>query len=421
MGVVALLVVAGCTDQSPVDPDAAVQIHGVVRDASGAPLRSRPVRMGTGVTTADGALGVLTVGLSCAGGGCEGEVWDTTTTGDGGFAFEVTGRDLQSSFGEARSTLVSVSDTPADGAVSGASASARFEVRTERVDLPVLALVDPEVALAGGPAVRASWRGAAPGPYEVRFEAADPAPMWSTTVDGLEASVDPRVLEGTSGRVVVAGESSDAIEGSGVVVQWRSPGVGYASRVGAPPSRGRPCRPVGSDGVLGAAAAECALTDGDLLTTASLPSACPDGAICGSPVAVQIELGAPLPAELVVVRGCTGGCAVEASGDGVAWAPVGAVADGYGTVGLGGTPIVAVRVGVGAEPISGLREISVWGPLPAETDLEVAPESADAGDLRRAFGIDPRAAGRAWWAVVVAGLLAAVVLVGAGIAIGRRR
>lgn len=421
IGVMALGVLGACIDQSPVDPDAVVQVHGAVHDPTGAPLGSRPVRMGTGVTAADGALGVLTVGLSCTGGGCQGEVWDTTTRADGGFAFEVTGRDTQSSFGEARSTLVSVSAAPADGAVSGASASARFEIRTERVDLPLLALVDPGLEVDGGTTVRATWRAAAPGPHELRFEQAELVPVWSVTVDGLEASIDPRVLEGTSGRVVVAGRGDDEIEGSDVVLQWRSPGVGYASSVGPPASRGRACAAVAADGTVGPAVDDCGLTDGDLTSSTLLPSVCPDGATCAEPIAMQVDLGAPMPVELIVVRGCAGGCAVEVSGDGTSWAPAGAAAEDYGMVALDGAPVSAVRVGVGSEPISGLREVSVWGPIDPGADLDVALPSADAGGLRDAFGVETPDDGRPWWLVFAAGASVATTLVVLGVVIGRRR
>lgn len=425
--VAASLVLGGCVDQSPVDPDARVQVNGQVLDPAGRPLQSRPVRMGTGVTDADGALGVFTLGLSCTTGACTGDVWDTTTDADGRFSFEIEGRDTQSSFGEARSTLITASAAPPAGAVSGAEVSARFQVRTDRIDLPALSLVDPGVTIEPGERLRVAWTTSAPGPYGVRFEDERGMAVWAASTADPQFGLDARVLEGTSGRVVVGGGSSDAIEGSDVAVRWRSPGVGYASRLGPPPSRGHSCQMVRTDGLVDPAdEAGCAVTDGDLVAAGLVLGPCAaegdDASICPPPAAVQIDLGAPVAVDLVVVRGCVGGCAVELSADASTWTSAGAAADGHGVVTASGAPVRWVRVGLGTDPLTGLQEVSVWEPVTAEADLSLAPESG--GDaLRDAFDIGGDGAGRGrsrWWPAL-AGIFAAVMLVSVGIAIGRRR
>jgi hypothetical protein len=136
---------------------------------------------------------------------------------------------------------------------------------------------------------------------------------------------------------------------------------------------------------------------------------------------VIIDLGGAVPAELVVVRGCDGGCAVEVSADGATFTAAGSVSDEFGAVSLGGAPVTAVRVGVGSGIGSHLREVSVWGPRPAKPALEPVDRSERHG-LRQPYAADgahdddiPR------WLVVLALALAAGTLVGAGFAAGRLR
>ena len=83
LALVACIVLAACGEPSRVDADAAVVVSGTAVAADGSPLAGRPVRLGTGVSTSDGALGFLTLGLACTGGGCQGDVVDTTTDGAG--------------------------------------------------------------------------------------------------------------------------------------------------------------------------------------------------------------------------------------------------------------------------------------------------------------------------------------------------
>lgn len=421
MLLVALVAVAGCGEQSRVDPDAAVTVTGRVVAADGTPAAGRPVRLGTGVTVGEGAFAVLTVGLSCTTGACTGNVRDASTDGDGQYSFSLQGKDTQSSFGEASSVLVSAFGQPGPDEVSGAMSSARFLVQTELVNLPPLELVDPGLTVESADGVRARWAAPRAGPYELSFEDGLEVPVWLVRVAESTATIDPRVLEDTAGRVVVSGAYEDAVEGSKVELRWRSPGVPYAAGAGAPPSRGRSCRYLDAAGVSASAPGPCELTDADLVTVASAPPICTDPAnqaACTPAAASIIDLDAPVPAELVVVRGCEGGCAVEVSADGTSFRPAGAVAEGFGTVGLDGQSIRAVKVSLGSS--MGLREVSVWGPGPVEALRRL--DDGEQAELAAPYGGGGAAGGgRSALVVILAVAAAGAVLVGIGVALGRRR
>jgi hypothetical protein len=405
-----LLALAGCDEQSKVDANATITITGTLRQPDGSPVADRPVRLGAGVSVGDGTLGVLTLGLACTSGICSGHVKEATTDHSGGYRFTLKGRETQSSFGEARSELFTGSAAPADQQVSGASISARFKVQTERLRLPDLTLVDPSLAVQGtGSAVVASWSTTRSGPYALSFENDQPVPVWMATTTGSRQALDGRLLEDSAGRVVISGQAKDSIAGSDLEITWRSPGIGYASALGAPASRGRPCT-LTPDVVQ----QPCAYTDGDLITVAPGSTPCPTTAKCAGPPRATVDLGGDVPAELVVVRGCEGGCAIDVSADGRRFTPAGSVSDAYGALRLPGTPIRQVRVGLGQQ---GLREISVWGPAPRGPALK----QIDRDRLRRPYDLDQGSDGPNAPLITVAALLVAAGLLGVGIAIGRRR
>lgn len=416
---VLVAVLSACGDQSRVDPAAAVTVTGLVADPRGAPAADRPVRLGTGVTLGEGAFAVLTVGLSCTSGACTGNVRDASTDATGRYAFTLKGSDTQSSFGEAESVLVSATGRPTSDQVSGPMASARFQVQAERLELPRLELVDPVLSVDATDGVTARWASPRPGPYELTFENGQDVPVWrSRTVDSTVA-VDPRLLEDTSGRVVVAGAYEEAIQGSKVEMRWRSPGVPYAAAVGAPPSRGRPCRYVDAAGNVVPAPHGCDLTDGDFAASAASPPVCPSpgSAQCQSAVAAVIDLEPPVPAQLIAVRGCEGGCGVGVSGDGSSFRSVGAASDEFGVVPLDGQPVSSIRVGLGSG--FGLREVSVWGPV---SDRALRPVSdRERARLSEPYGGSGSARGPSRWLVGAAIAAAALALLGVGIAVGRRR
>jgi hypothetical protein len=420
------VLVPACAEQSRIDPDAQIRVEGALQAPDGSPLADRPVRLGADISAGEGLFAVLTLGLSCSSGKCSGKVFDTTTNAAGSYAFTLKGRDTQSSFGEAVSELVSVSAAPTGQQVSGASLSARFRVQTEVVRLPVLRLVDPGLDIQTEGDVIARWSTEEPGPYVVTFERADPVPVWEVPGGAGTVAVDPRVLEDTSGRVVVAGGVDDAIEGSEVNIRWRSPGVAYQAGAGPPPSRGRPCRYVDAAGAPRATEPACEVTDGDVTKSAAPSLACPEPAAgpastagCTPPASVVTDLATPVPAELVVVRGCEEICAVDVSGDGTTFQTAGTASGDFASVGLGGRPVTAVRIGLGSATGAGLREVSVWGPRPATPALRLVGAS-QRDRLGERFGTASEGERSHSLLLVVAALLAGSVAVGTGYVIGRR-
>ncbi|MFZ6002899.1 MAG: hypothetical protein ACOYXM_03105 [Actinomycetota bacterium] len=418
----ASVMVAACGEQSRVAPDAAINVTGSVLLPGGSAAAKRPVKLGTGVSEGDGAFAILTLGLACTTGICTGNVRDALTDEAGRYAFTLKGSDTQSSFGEAVSVLVSASGPVPEGDVSGPMSSARFRVQAETLELPQLELIDPGLALSDADGVVATWSTTKAGPYELSYENGTDVPVWLERTTESTARVDSRLLEDTAGRVVVAGQVEETIEGSKVEVRWRSPGAPYASGVGAPPSRGRTCRYVDSTGAVAEAGGQCGLTDGDLATQSPIAVTCPTTtpeAPCPTPVAAIIDLGEPLPAELAVIRGCEGGCAIEASADGSTFQPVGSASDGFGSVGLNGEPVRALKVGLGSG--TGLREVSVWGPAPA-TSL-IAVDDEDRSDLAAPYsGAGGAGTGRPSLALILVAVAAiAALLLGMGVLLGRRQ
>lgn len=417
-----LVVLAACAEQSRVDPEAAITVSGRAQDVDGSPLTDRAVRLGSGITEGEVGLAILTVGVSCMSGSCRGDFYDTSASADGSYRFELRGRDTQSSFGEALSFLASTSAPPSDGHPSGAAASARFRIQSEVVKLPALRLVDPALAVDGnGAEITARWRaGAAPGPYTVTFEEAAAVPVWAEATGAGELPVDARVLEDTAGQVVVSGTRTDATEGSDVVLEWRSPSVGYAGGLGAPPSRGRPCTVMAGDGS-SAPGPGCRLTDGDLQSGGVEPFVCTsaENRECPPTAWARVELGGPVPAEVVVVRGCSASCMVRAVTEGAAGPhDVGAVSGEFGLLRLDGTPVTAVDVAVGDHP---LREVSVWGPAPARPPLAPAGDEALAPFADSLAGQGGDDDGPPAGLLAVAATLVAAVAGAGGYVLARRR
>lgn len=423
---VAVLVLAACGEQSRVDPDARVQIHGSVRDADGAPLDGRPVRLGSGVSDLEGGLGVLTVGMFCLSGGCTGDFFDTTTGDDGRYRFELTGEETQSSFGEAVSFLVSTAGEPTGSHPTGPVVAARFRVQVADLALPELQLVDPGLELgAVGSEVQARWDTAsAPGPYAVDFGTGEDALAWRATTASGEVRLDGRLLEDLRGRVTVGGEAIDRAEGSDVTIHWRSSSLAYHGGFGAPPSRGADCVVLASDGTQEPVPGACGLTDGDM-TSAGVPGVvCPPGTSApggGCPGAdrVRVHLQAPVPADLVVVRGCSETCPVWVTPQG-AGAPVhvGTVSGSFGALTLDGVPLSSVEVEA-ADRLGDLAEVSVWAPASADVTPLAPVDDPPSIDVVGG-GVVPGDGGDGWRWSATALAAAAIALVGGGVLLGRR-
>lgn len=418
-----VLLAAACGEQSTVDPDATVVISGRALTADGSALADRPVRLATQAGAGEVALAVLTLGLSCSESVCVDGVRSAATDPSGAYRLELRGRDTQTGFGNVRQQALMTSGSPRDGEVSGPSVTARFVVQSEQVELPDLRLVDPDLSLASSPSrVGASWATSSGGPYVLTFESDTVVPVWKVTTGGSSATVDSRVLEGTSGRAVLSGSLSDQVVGSDVDVTWRSPGLGYASSVGAPVSRGLPCSY--RAGVVEVLRQEpCALTDGDLFSEQRPPSACPQQAsatpdpppACTNAASVTFDLPDAPRAELVAVRGCVGTCPVEVSDDGVDYRSASVVTDDFTALRV--PPGVAhVRVGLGTE---GLREVSVWGPVASQSALRPVSDD-DLDGLRQPYAAARDEGAPVLLIALAAGLAGAAVL-GLGFLLGRRR
>jgi hypothetical protein len=390
--------------------------------ADGQPLRQRPVRMGAGITNGELGLAIFTLGLSCTTGGCSGRTFDTTTDANGAYSFTLKGSDTQSLLGEAVDEAVVATGAPGPQQVSGASTAATFRVQVNDVHLPVLDLVDPGLTIASAAAIDAHWSTPQPGPYDLTFETTATTPIWRVTTLESGATIDRRVLEDSSGRVVVSGSKEDAVAGSTVDIRWRSPALGFVGAGAAPPSRGRPCHFLSTSGTA-LDASTCALTDGNLVRADALASVCPtptsQGTACEAAASVDIALRDPTPAELVVVRGCTDTCAVAVSTDGTTFAPAGAVTGDFGTLALDGASVVAVRVSI--TPTTHLREVSVWGPLPPASPAADASSPSAVDRVRSAFGIGGHSHSSRTVLAIVAAVIAALVLAAIGFVLGRRR
>ena len=423
-GVVIAATLAGCTERSRVAPDAEIHVQGVVIAPDDKPLVNRPVKLGAGVGLDEGAVAVLTLGLSCTSGKCSGDVFDAATDADGRFDFTLRGRDTQSSFGEALSVLFSAAAEPRGGQVSGASVAARFRIQVPTLTLPVLRLVDPGLSLTAHGDVTARWSAGPGGPYELTFEQADEIPVWRVNRAELDAVVDPRVLEDGAGRAVVSGHFQDRVEGSDLDITWRSPGVPFVGGSGPPPSRGRPCAYTSATGTTTSPDDDCELTDGDLVDEAATPPVCVQTSAtmattaCGAATAAIVDLGRAVPAELVVLRGCEGGCSAEVSSDGTTFRPAGTASDDFGVVALDGQPVRAVRIGVGADG-GRLREVSVWGPKPTRPALQRLGDD-DASRLREPFSAENGGA-PSRVVFVAAAVLAMLIVAAVAYTVGRRR
>lgn len=419
LGGAALLLAGACGERSNVAPDAAVTVRGVVTDVDGTPLAARPVRLGSGVTAVEGGAGFLTVGLFCLSGECSGDFFDATTGDDGSYAFELTGSDTQSAFGEAAPFLLSTSSEPRGEHPTGPAVAARFRIQATDLALPTLGLVDPDVQLGGdGDEVTAGWDGAAaPGPYRVAFASTDGVPVWEAPVAEPTWRADGRVLEDTTGVMTVSGSRTDSVEGSDLDVTWRSAGLAFRGGFGAAPSRGASCELRSADGAVRALDG-CPLTDGSF-QVASLPTTvCPDPAAgsattgCAPVASVRVRLSAPVPADLLVVRGCADPChAAVAAAEGAATSDAGPISGTFATAALPGTPVAVVELTT--DDVSSLAEVSLWSPtaapdgqalLPAEGPP--VPGGSDGGGSR----------GRA-----VAIVAAAALLIGAAVLVGRGR
>ena len=371
---------AAC-ESSNLDRSAAVVVSGRVLRADGTPAGGAPVALEREPTAGEVITGLVVIPLSlftaCLADPpaalCQGRsVKRATTSADGSYSFNLTGRDTQTAFGNARSFSLSAE-------VSGALVTADFRIQTQSLRLPDLQAWQPAVTVVPG---RIAWDPPAPGSYQVVVEDSGGQLVWTFDSTRTEVTYDPRLLEDTTGSLAVSSLTKTTAEGTTVGVRRQSARVLYRSTAGPPVSRGRPC----SVGPAGTPVSPCPLTDGNLANTLPRPATTTTSTTgsTAAPVAdtVTVDLGRAVEVSLVAVRGCS--CEVERSADGQAWTSVGRAA-GY-------TAVVPSRTGPArfirlTGSISQLREVSVWegaaapappapaGASPGEPPARAAPVS----------------------------------------------
>jgi hypothetical protein len=178
--------------------------------------------------------------------------------------------------------------------------------------------------------------------------------------------VDGRVLEDADGAVSVVATADTQVTRTADRLAFRTARRHVRSGAGVPTSRGKPCS-IAVAGAAASTASPCGLTDGDFdrfaLANALGPKLVgPESA--QTPASATVDLGEALPPSLIVVRGCPDACAVEASSDGTAFAPVGTTATQPDALLTPPTPapVRYVRVSGRAPDLAALTELSVWTP-----------------------------------------------------------
>jgi hypothetical protein len=332
------------------------------------------------------------------------------TGGDGGFGFELAGREVRGLFGETRRLVVAADGR--DGPGPGPVTSAAVEANSTDIALGDLRLWGARVALGERDStVTATWVPPPPsfgsaGRATLSFEAAG-GTLWAQPTGAGGGGVDGRVLEDTAGSAVATVEARSATGELDIELTYRTAGTPYLSGAGPPPSRGAAC-----EGPPGTVRPGCPLTDGDLTTPSGM----------AGPLTVRFERS--LPVRLVVVRGCAGPCAVEALDTAGRSVPLGSVAGPFATVAPGAAVTASALRVTGAT--AGLSEVSVWDgpgghPLLRRVGEGAVTAAGDRGTQgeRAADGGGGGAdrGGRVWAALAV---LAAVGLGAAGFALGRR-
>ena len=345
---VAATATTACGTASKLDQDADVTLTGTVHDPDGKPLSNAKVVLVKEVDFGEAVFGLTffaaTLGTIClsdqAPAICS-KARRATTSGDGTYSFTLKGRDTQSTVGTASTFHLSTGD-PA----SGPSVSARFQIQRTAVEVPTLRLWAPQLQLAVGRTVRATWAQRDPGaPERVAFFNASNTGS-NTGADVIWAAegrspinLDTRLLEDTRGTALVESDATDEQDGTSFRLTYRSARVDFTTTA-VPPSRNAPCSPD-----------PCLVTDGDLGPPSTAPPTRQE---------VTVDLARSSTPTLVVVRGCPGQCDVETSVDGLTFKVVGSGSDPFFTITpVLGTPVRYVRM-KSVSDLNQLAEVSVW-------------------------------------------------------------
>jgi len=419
----ALLAFAGpaCT-VSRVKPEANVDIGGTVRTADAAVPGARLVMQREG-DVGDVVLTIASIGFACLDSANSPAICHkgrfATANPSGAFVYHVKGRDTQSTFGGSAVLSISTALPATANEAAGASTTYRFHVQTEKVDLPIR-LWDPAVDAGLTPAgVQVTFPPPAAGliprqlnlgvRYTVEFIRGSEV-VWRVFPAQPGVVFDPRLLEDSTGtmRVIASASRIHVTEtlGDEVAFAMRSGARSYVGSAGTPLSRGAPCSVVAAGKSV--RVAPCRLTDG-AFGDGFAPVVCSGSTACTEPPheSAIVDLQRSARVDLIVVRGCTRACRVEASLDGADWRLIG--------VGQGNEAAFAlaqarseryVRVS-GPNEVDQLTEVSVWGPAKQSQprSLLVAPTPSPAA---RGTVPAPTKTRSTVWIIVAVGILGAV-------------
>lgn len=387
LGVLAVLL-AGCTG-SKVDRSAAVDLHGVVTHADGAPAVNADVGLTRVPDPAEfltEGIGVVTsFGLACLGRDplplCK-LVQRRRTGADGSFHIGMSGNDVQGMFGQVTNFDLTALGPTGPGQVLGPAVEAHFVVQRTDLAVPDLRWWEPRRLDVTGDAttVRADWSdlppvdGQTPGAYTAHFSVRH-QDVWQQELRSGEP-LDARAIEDadTAFRVSTALDVPGPDTTFGLT--YATPSLPFRGSAGAPPSRGKSCTIAG---VAGPVPLEpCPLTDGAFDRTATAPACPPPPPAapsappttvptppCRSGTEVTVDLGAADTVGTVFTRGRTEAATltVETSVDGEHWTANRTVpAAEFGKIDLAGTPTARyLRIrGTDNGRVDGLTEVSVW-------------------------------------------------------------
>jgi hypothetical protein len=441
----ASLLLGSCTVASEVDSDARIDIAGAVARQNGDPVASARVALFREADLGELFTVFATLGLACI--DAETDVClgarVTRTGSDGRFTYVLKGKDTQGFAGSASTMALTAGIGPRPNEVAGPTTTYRFQVQTEKLDIPVRVWESPLDGATGSFGARVTWTavpprvlppglGSADRSYSIAFARGDET-VW--TVGGARSgfAFDARVLEDSSGTgAVVAAIDGEKVSdelGRRIHIALRSGARAYESPAGAPPSRGRVCFAADADGKL-VAQSPCRLTDGEFSDDFS-PTVCggATGCVEPTPLSTIVDLGTRRSVSLVVVRGCANRCTIETSRDRRTWRTAGVAAAEDAALRV--TPPVAARFVRVSAPVSiaGLREVSAWtggggvaaGPLFVEPGALEPPGSPGSTSSPRAVVPIDQGNDSSTLRLVAVGILCAVGGALVAILLSRRR
>lgn len=440
------LVLATACTASEVDPDARIDIGGTVRRQNGDGAKAVRVGLSREADLGEVFAVFTTFGLACIDAHttvCLGS--RVTRTDDAGsFDYELRGKDTQGIVGQASTMVLTSQLGPRPTEAVGPIATYRFQVQTEKLNLPV-AFWEPSLdGSTGSFGARVTWTavpgrvlppglGSAAPEYALEFRRGNEN-VWRVDPARSGFAFDARLLEDASGTgsVVAAldGEKVSDEHGRSIDVVLRSGSRYFEGPAGAPPSRGTGCsvpdergRPV--------VQSPCLLTDGSF-EDGFTPSVCRGETGCVEPSArsTTIDLRTVRALTLVAVRGCSARCMVETSKNARTWRTAG-VADSENAALILRPAVSARYLRVSSSvSVAGLREVSAWtgsgavaaGPLFVKPGAASSPlpVPGSTGSPRAVVPLD-KDEGLGWLVVVAAGVLGIVGGVLAGVTLSRRR